>query len=287
MKTLVLGATGLLGPYLAGAAACLGDVVRHGQHSGDKLCNLRDPKATAKLLEIVAPDLVFNCVALTNVDRCEDDPEAADLLNRQVVQHVVNGLSSNAILVQISTDQVYSGVRAPTSENCTDPVNVYGKSKLAGEYEALRHSNAVVLRVNLFGPTLTSGRSSLSDWMLQQFRSRAAMTLFSDNLFSPLHMDTLAATAMDIVRAGLRGTYNVGSRAGMSKAEFGLALARQYDLSASQVEISASSAMPGRAPRPLDMRMDVSKIEQALGRSMPTLLDQIALLKDTPTGATQ
>ncbi len=286
MKVLIAGGSGLLGPYLAEAATPLGPVVVHGRRSGDIQRPLADAGAVAALVDDVQPDLVFQCVALTDVDACERDPDAADALNRAVPAAFAAALSDNATLVQVSTDQVYPGAAGPYAEGQEDPVNVYGRTKLAGEAMALAHPNALALRVNFFGPSRTVGRVSLSDWMIRAFRDRSPMTLFTDSLFSPLHLSTLAHLAVDAVRTGLRGVYNLGSRDGISKADFGLALARHLGLSTDHATVGPSADLPGRAPRPNDMRMAVGKIEGALGREMPSVEAEIALLEREPVGET-
>jgi len=277
MRTLIFGATGLLGPYLGEAAATLGAVVLCGNSHGDIRCDVANPSDVLALVESHAPDLVVNCIAYTNVDGCEKNQSCADLLNRQAVSTVVDCASPR--LVQISTDQVYPGVGAPFAEDDTGPINVYGRSKLAGETEALRHPAPLVLRVNFFGPSKTPGRSSLSDWMIESLAEGSPMTLFEDSLFSPLHLETLAQVTIDAVKRDLRGVYNVGCRDGMSKADFGYAIARHLSLGTKNVRRGQSEEMPGRARRPKDMRMDVTRIETALGYSMPTMSEEISRLQ--------
>jgi dTDP-4-dehydrorhamnose reductase len=284
---LICGGTGLLGPYLATAAQRLGPVVSCGRTSGDVKCDLTEPAAVARMLGEVRPSAVFHCVALTDVDACERQPAAADALNRGSVANVVAELSPEARLVFFSTDQVYPGEAGPYPEAAEAPINVYGSTKLVGERAALEHANALVLRVNFFGPSKTRGRQSLSDWMISSLRRGEAMTLFSDSLFSPLHLSTLAGLTVDAVSRGLQGVFNLGSRGGMSKLDFGLEIARRLACSVDNIAAGTMSALPGRAPRPRDMRMSVDKIERALGRTMPTLPGEIALLETEPGSVVQ
>jgi len=273
---LVTGATGLLGPYLVEAAGAA--VVTSGRRGGDIACDLTDPSAVARMVGEVQPRLVLHAAAMTDVDACEAAEEEALRVNRDATANLAAALDVGARLVQFSTDQVYPDVPGPHREGSEAPVNAYGRSKLAGEQAALAHPRALSLRVNFFGPSRTPGRASLSDFVAGKLAAGEAVTLFRDSLFSALHMATVAALAFDCVRAGLAGVYNLGSRAGTSKLDFALAVARHLGLATATARPGNAADIPGRTPRPADLRMDVGRIESALGRPMPTLAEEIEKL---------
>ncbi len=275
---LVTGATGLLGPYMAEAAAELGAVATTARRGGTHPCDLSDPAAVAGLVAAVRPSIVFSLAGMTDVDACERDPAAARRANRDSVANLAAALPEETVLVHVSTDQVYPDVPGPHGEGNVGPVNAYGRSKLAGERAALDRGNALVLRTNFFGPSRTEGRRSLSDFFVERFRERRPVTLFRDSLFSPLHMSTLAAAAVECATAGVRGVYNLGCRDGMSKHDFALAIARHKGLPTDSAVPGRAADMPGRAPRSADLRLDVGRIERTLGRGMPTLAEEIAKL---------
>ncbi len=275
MKTLILGGTGLLGPYLQDAFAADGPAMVVGRTKGPHRVDILDKDAMAALIQAEQPDTVINAVALTDVDACERDPERADALNRGPAAALAEILAPRACLVHLSTDQVYPGNAGPYEEDRTDPINVYGRTKLAGELAASTHQNSLVLRVNFFGRSRTAGRFSLSDWLTQSAREGRAITLFSDSLFSPLRMETLAGITRNLVADGIRGTYNLGSRDGASKAWFARRLAAALNLPLTNATEGVSADLPGRAPRPKDMRMDVAKLETAAGLELPTLAQEI------------
>lgn len=269
-RTLVTGATGRLGPYLARAAAVAGEVVTTSRSGG---CDLTDQAAVARLLADVDPSVVLHAAAMTDVDACEARPDEADALNRAAVEHLARHLPSGRPLVLISTDQVYPDSAGPHGEDRVGPVNIYGKSKLAGESAALERSDSLVLRVNFFGPP-----GSLSDFFVRAFAAGRPVTLFDDVWFSPLRAETLAGLVVQAAAAGLTGVFNVGSRDGMTKAQFALALAAHAGLPTTSATVARSSALAGRAPRPLDLRMDVTRFERALNLTLPTLAEEIASL---------
>lgn len=277
-RWLITGGTGLLSDYLVEACSRRGAVTTTARSGGDIRCDLTDEAAVRSLLSDVAPDIVVHAAGLTDVDRCEREPEEAFTVNCTACGHIAGALPASACIAFVSTDQVFPDVPGPHAEDVVAPVNVYGQSKLAGERAALRHPGALVLRTNFFGPSRREGRASLSDFVIRSLTANQNVTLFSDILFSPLHMATLASLVAETADGGLTGLFNAGCRDGASKADFAMAVARHKRLQTETARIGASSIMPGRAKRPSDMRMSVDKIEQALGRRMPTLAQEVAKL---------
>lgn len=275
---LITGATGLLGPYLVKSFSEHGRVVTTARRAGDAPCDLTDAAAVSALVREVNPDHVIHAAAMTNVDLCETKPADADAANRLATQNLADAMLDGSRLLYISTDQVYPDVAGPHVEGTERPINEYGRSKLAGELAALSRPGSLIARTNLFGPSITPGRASLSDFVVSALREGREITVFSDVRFSPLHLVTLSALLAELTRAGVTGTFNVGSRDGMSKADFAFAIAKHLGLSTERTRVGRSTEMPARAPRTADLRLDVLKVEQAVGRRMPTCLDEIARL---------
>ena len=276
-RVLVLGATGLLGPYLVAEGRSRGAFVESvGRRSGAVRHDLTAPGDTAALLNLASYDVVVNAVALTDVDACERDPARAHAVNAGILARLVEGLAPSTHLVHVSTDQVYPDAPGPHREGVTGPVNVYGRTKLDGEVEARRHARTTVVRTNFFGPSRTSGRASLSDWALGALGRHEPIEGFATSWFSPLRLDTVARWCFDIAAAGVTGTFNLGSRDGMSKYEFILALARAHRLDPSLVRPADARSRCGRARRASDLRLDVRAIEPRLGTELPTLAEEVA-----------
>lgn len=277
-RWLITGATGLLADYLKEACSRSGKVTTTARSGGDLPCDLCQKDTVRRLVDDAAPDIVVHAAALTDVDRCQREPEQAFAANRDTVANLAAVLPASSRIVLISTDQVYPEAAAPHREEAAAPVNVYGQSKLEGEQAALEHPGSVALRTNFFGPSRTSGRESLSDFFVAKFTNREPVRLFDDLLFSPLHMASLGALVVEVAERGLAGVFNAGCREGRSKAAFALAVAKHLNLTTETAEIAASEVLPDRAPRARDLRLDVSRIEAALGRRMPTLDEEIARL---------
>lgn len=275
---LITGASGLLAPYLVQAAGNCGNVVTTSRTQGDVFCDLTNLEQTRAMLQTVKPDWVIHTAAMTNVDLCESNPLDARQVNTVAVEHIAENLESKTHLAFLSTDQVYPDTAGLHREGSEDPVNVYGSTKLEGERNALKHAKCVAFRANLFGHSMTTGRASLDDFVVNGLREAKAITLFDDVLFSPLHMTTLSQLICESLEKQLCGVFNAGCREGLSKAAFGFVIAEHLHLSTGTVTVGQSISFKQRARRTLDLRMDVSKLEAALGRSMPTLRQEIERL---------
>ncbi len=275
-RVLVTGATGLIGPYLVEAASAYGAVTGLSRHSRPA-CDLTDAAAVRQAIGALAPDLVVHAAALTDVDACERAPAVADAVNHMATANVAAALPKGAGMILLSTDQVYPDRPGPHREDGAAPVNAYGRSKLAGEAAALA-DGALVLRTNGFGPSRTLGRQSISDFVILNLAAHRPIQLFRDISFSPLHFATLATLAVQLWRAGATGVVNLGCRDGTSKRDFAIAVAARFGLSTAMATDADGAILPGRAPRPRDMRMDTARAEALLGYPMPTLTEEIAKL---------
>ena len=280
---LVIGATGLLGSTLAPALAASGhSVVTHGlSGAAQERADLCDFAQASALVARVKPDCIINLAALTNVDLCEREPHKAYLLNVATVTHVVRAIREQASLchlIQISTDQVYDGTGPHLEANVT-VTNTYAFSKIAAELAAASVPSTI-LRTTFFGRSRCANRSSFSDWIVQALRKDAPLNVFDDILFSPLDIKTLALMIERVVRMRPVGLFSLGAREGISKAAFAFALADVMALPTKHITRTVSTASPALdAYRPKDMRMDCSLFERTMGLQLPTLMDQIYLLR--------
>lgn len=278
MRIVVTGARGLLAPYLADAGTRLGTVTAIARSDGPLPVDLAERPAVRAALQQLRPDVVVHAAGYTDVDGCERDPKWAERSNHLSAANLAAELPAGASLVYISSDQVYPAMPGPHREGSEAPVNEYGRSKLAGELAALAHPSALVLRTNFFGASRTPGRSSLSDFVADNLRARRPTPLFRDVMFSPLHMTTLATLVFELLDKRVRGVFNAGSREGASKRDFGLMVAAQMCLQTDTAQDTASTSLANRARRATDLRMDVSRLEAALGRRLPTLSAEIRCL---------
>lgn len=279
---IVFGASGLLGASLVPALRARGhNVLAQGRgEDADLRLNPSDRETVAAALAAHRPAAVVNLVAATNVDLCETQPELAWQANVSVVAAIADGIAALGTdpaarphLVHVSTDQVYDG-RGPHAEDEVHPINVYGLSKYTGDLLAERVS-ATVLRSNFYGRSRCAGRVSFSDWLVRNLREKTPITVFDDVKFSAVHIDTLCAIIARSIERRPAGIFNAGCRDGISKADFALALARALGLTTDHVRVGSSADVALKARRPLDMTVQVARLEAALDLQCPVMSGEI------------
>lgn len=221
------------------------------------------------------PAVIINLAALTDVGRCQAEPSSAYIVNTWLPEIISSWIKDNGTtkFIQLSTDHNYDGPQ-PATEEQIKISNFYGFSKYAGELAALS-VGATVVRTNFFGRSQCDGRLSFSDWVYNSLVSGAEIRAFNNVFFSPLSLETLCTKLLMISADPRGGVFNLGSKNGMSKADFIYRLAERLQLDTSgvtRVEYSSLDAIP----RPRDMRMNSDKFERIYGGApLPTLLDEI------------
>jgi len=281
-KILVTGAKGLLGTSLViNLKKHNYDVIEHSRsQNADVDTDLSDFTQVCSLLDQKRPDYVINLAALTNVDECEKHPNKAYQANVLIVENISNWIhktNNSCHLIHISTDQVYDGKGADKEENIS-LTNYYAFSKYASEL-AVKHIPCTVLRTNFFGPSQCKERTSISDWLIESLSNKKTITVFDDVYFSPLSIDSLIKMIIAVVMKPRAGIYNLGSKKGLSKAEFAFELAKVMELPVDYVTRGTSKDVKLLACRPKDMRMDSSKFEKDFEVVLPTLLQEIQSMK--------
>ncbi|HEX6897368.1 MAG TPA: SDR family oxidoreductase, partial [Bryobacteraceae bacterium] len=273
------GLSGMLGSNLARHCAAAGLSVSGISHRRrlnwpgvrQATADIAEPNYTAGL-EPFASGLAIHCAAATDVDWCEKNEAETFRLNVEATGRLAaEAAQAGWRFVYISTDSVFDGSRGNYSERDTPrPVNVYARSKLAGEQAALAAGpDALIVRTNFYG--LGGWNRGLAEWLLQQLSASARINGFDDVVFSPLFVGDLCPLILELARAGVRGVVHVGSADSCSKYEFAIRMGRAFGLDTSVVTRSALGAWPRVAQRPLNTSLNVSKARGMLGRDLPSI----------------
>lgn len=284
MKTIILGANGLLGRHIAAQwAQIAGMQCLAPSHAELDLCD------HAALLAYVAQHpnaLVINCTAYSAVDTAENEPDLAAALNHHAVANLVRACdAAGASLVHFSTDFVFDGLqngataaRPYIEADAPHPLGVYGATKLAGERAVLASSGAhYVFRVSwLYGQGGQNFFSQVSDW-LQQDRP---LRIVSDQISVPNDAARLvrALVRWQALWAGFdcasqarflqqhRGLYHLVGGTAMSRLDYAQQVARSLGSQAiARTEGVPASTFAATAKRPGYSAMSADKFARTFG----------------------
>jgi dTDP-4-dehydrorhamnose reductase len=228
MKVAIFGISGQLGSDVA-AALSSRSIVPIERARAD----IRDEAAVMSAVREARPDWVINCAAMTHVERCESEALAAFAVNAAGARAVAVAAEANgARMLHISTDYVFDGdKRAPYLEgDFPRPLNVYGASKLSGEW-AVRSAGPrhVVLRTSgLYGLNACRGKgTNFVETMIRRAQSGAPTRVVSDEVLTPTFSADLAAQIRMIIEKGTPGgVYHATNAGSCSWFEFASAIFR-------------------------------------------------------------
>ena len=253
MKVAILGANGQLGADITTAFLAEGDEVLALTHEDVEVSSLESVK---KFLETASPEVVINTAAFHNVDRCEDEPLPAFTVNAIGARNVAQVTDSLGVkLVHISTDYVFDGAKLSpyVEEDQPHPLNVYGNSKLAGEY-FVRCTNPrhFVVRVSgIYGKHPCRAKAGLNfvEMMLKRAREREELRVVDDQRVTPTPTIEIAKQLTLLSRTSDYGIYHATSEGSCTWYEFARTI---FDLTGTKVRLEPARAgeFPTKARRP-------------------------------------
>lgn len=288
MDVLVIGSGGLLGSNVVTAARDRGQTATGTYHSTRPSLDvpfvqldIRDPDAFRETLDEHAPDVVVNCAAMTDVDTCEQNPDRAFEVNGHSPGCLATLCSHRDVaFVHVSTDYVFDGLAdEPYDESSpTNPIQVYGESKLEGE-RAVRDADEHALLVRL---SFVWGRHRSTErlvgfpaWLQEQLIAGQSTSLFTDQHVTPSRAGAAASTILDLIETGQSGTFHVASQSCVTPYEFGTALCERIGADETLVTAGLQADIARPASRPGDTCLDVGKVETTLDRPQPTVEEDL------------
>lgn len=286
MRVFVTGFTGQLGYDVAGECRNRGyEVIGSGANPGP-LCtipyrqmDITKADEVATVLEETRPDVVIHCAAWTDVDGAEqeENKEKVMAVNGDGTENIAKAASAiDARMIYISTDYVFSGSGNDPwkPEDEPAPLNVYGASKLAGELAAEKWVRKLfIVRTSwVFG---INGRNFVRT-MLQIGKQREEVRVVNDQVGAPTYTADLARLLLDLAETERYGIYHAANEGGdISWYDFCREIYRQAGVAARVVPVSTAEYGRRLAKRPLNSRMDRSKLEENGFALLPTWQDAL------------
>ena len=281
MKILLLGKNGQVGWELQRSLSVLGELIaldRHSEPCGD----LGQPERLAQTVRSLRPDVIVNAAAHTAVDKAESEAELARTLNATAPAALAQAaFETGAWLVHYSTDYVFdgSGNRPWVEGDATGPLGVYGQTKLEGE-QAIAASGCKHLIFRTSWVYAARG-GNFAKTMLRLAQERERLTVINDQHGAPTGADLIADVTAHAIRTAwqrpqLSGLYHLvagGETTWHGYASHAIARARELrpELAWKVGEVAPvpTSAFPTPARRPLNSRLNTSKLQQAFGLVLP------------------
>ena len=297
MRVLVTGAAGLLGGRIASLLSSRFDVVA-GVHESpvpaplvQARIDLASQPTIERALEEFRVEGVVHAAGLVDPDRCEREPGLAMRLNADACELLARLCRARSLrLVSLSTDLVFSGERPfPSELDAPAPLQVYGRTKLAGEEAVLGLCPAsAIVRVALVHGRGHGPRATASEAVAWALRSGRRLRLFTDQHRAPVDPESVASLVELLLLHAEAGIFHAGGAERVSRWELGGRVAQLLGLAPDTIEPVSQAETTQAAPRPADVCLDWTKARRALGwapRPLAAGILEGRTVADAPGGA--
>lgn len=288
-KILIIGSSGQVGSAFRRLLRNTGSVVYADKDSAAnsvKSCDLSNARSIEALITSEKPTVIINCAAYTAVDQAEKEQDLAMSINAKALEVMAKAADKiNAVLIHYSTDYVFDGTgdKKWLETDKVNPVNAYGRTKLAGEVAVTSHcKQGYVFRTQWVYDN--TGKNFLNT-MLRFGAEREELSVVGDQIGAPTSSDVIAAYTLKAVTKILNGKMSPGlyhlvcrgevSWHGFAEKIFELGRRLGSEVKVKTVKNIKSSDYPTPAARPKNSRLSLEKFEAAIGEKMPEWADAL------------
>lgn len=283
IKILITGSNGFLGSNLVRffTAEKEYDVFATSYHqsSFSDLNNfvrgdLLDATFVDKLVADIKPDIVINTVSMVNVDDCEEKPQLAHALTVRTAENLAKSVKRcGSRLIYISTDHLFDGNRSMYSEEDKPaPVNIYGKMKMEAESRTLEiHYDTAIVRTNFYGWSHALHPPTFGEWVFNSLKNQIPINLFTDYYFTPIEVTYLAQALEKVAKSDYVGVINIAGSQRCSKYDFGMALAKIFNLDPTQINPVKIKPNSFKVRRQKDLSLSTEKFKRIFNQDLPNL----------------
>lgn len=276
MRILMTGARGQIGSQIRKMLPDDWELIA----TDSKTLDITHADSVENMLSVFQPDVVMNTAGYTNVDAAENDLEKAFAINAQGVLNLARSANQHGVkMLHLSTDYVFDGTKYTpyTESNYPNPLNIYGKSKLAGEVAALS-ANPATLIVRTSGVFSAVGNNFLTT-VLNNAKQGKAFGVVDEQICCPTYAADLAAALITLVRdyPQMRGLYHFTGGTALSWYDFARKIVTAAGFDTALVEKTDSTSQAIARPKysvlasEYDIRLPVKTIDEAIAESLAAL----------------
>lgn len=271
MRVLVTGVKGQLGYDVMNELAGRG---HEGIGVDIQEMDITDAASVEKVITEAAPDAVIHCAAYTAVDAAEDNVDLCRRVNAGGTENIARVCKAlNCKMMYISTDYVFNGqgTRPWEPDDKREPLNVYGQTKYEGELAVETLEKFFLVRIAwVFG---VNGKNFIKT-MLNLGKTRDHLTVVADQIGSPTYTYDLARLLVDMIETDRYGRYHATNEGLCSWYEFACEIFKQAGMNVTVSPVT-SDQYPAKAKRPMNSRMDKSKLDEMGFKCLPSWQDAL------------
>ena len=271
MRVLVTGVKGQLGYDVMNELAGRG---HEGIGVDIQEMDITDAASVEKVITEAAPDAVIHCAAYTAVDAAEDNVDLCRRVNAGGTENIARVCKAlNCKMMYISTDYVFNGqgTRPWEPDDKREPLNVYGQTKYEGELAVETLEKFFLVRIAwVFG---VNGKNFIKT-MLNLGKTRDHLTVVADQIGSPTYTYDLARLLVDMIDTDKYGRYHATNEGLCSWYEFACEIFKQAGMNVTVSPVT-SDQYPAKAKRPMNSRMDKSKLDEMGFKRLPSWQDAL------------
>ena len=271
MRVLVTGVKGQLGYDVMNELAGRG---HEGIGVDIQEMDITDAASVEKVITEAAPDAVIHCAAYTTVDAAEDNVDLCRRVNAGGTENIARVCKAlDCKMMYISTDYVFNGqgTRPWEPDDKREPLNVYGQTKYEGELAVETLEKFFLVRIAwVFG---VNGKNFIKT-MLNLGKTRDHLTVVADQIGSPTYTYDLARLLVDMIETDRYGRYHATNEGLCSWYEFACEIFKQAGMNVTVSPVT-SDQYPAKAKRPMNSRMDKSKLDEMGFKRLPSWQDAL------------
>ena len=294
-KILITGANGLLGRKLVSILSQQKDLSLVATAKGVcrfflpskivyRSLDITNADVCKNLINEFQPDALIHTAAMTQVDVCEDEREACDIINIKGVSNLIKAIGNrNTHFVHLSTDFIYEGNEEEYFEDSkVNPLNYYGRSKWKSEklFEKVSFPYSILRTVLVYGVVQDLSRTNIVLWAKAALEKGEKINVVDDQYRCPTLAEDLAYACLQVILQKATGVYHVSGKDFLSILDIVFEIADYWGLDKSLINSISSVSLNQKARRPLKTNLNISKAKQEFNYQPKSFREGLKLLDE-------